>query len=206
MRSLPSVLFESGLLVFLPAVLVHGLLRDGITAWMPDFIAEVGGLGTGKSILTTAILPLFCIVCVTLAKRICCALRSDGKSSALLFLVSAVAAAVIVPLLGYVNGVTFAVIVFLMALITGCMHGVNHIFITRMPVAFKRSGRVSGVVGIMNAVTYIGGALSPYAVALVAGVGGWDKAVLLWVALGGISVVLCFAAGRKWNAFKNGDL
>ncbi|MBR3924335.1 MAG: MFS transporter, partial [Kiritimatiellae bacterium] len=168
-----SIIFQSGLYIFIPAVLIHGLLRDGITAWMPDFISEVAGLGTDVSILTTAVLPLFCIVSVMLAKRLCYALPSDGKSSALLFAVCAGAGALIIPLLRCVNAATFVIIVILMALITGCMHGANHIFITRIPGAFKKVGRVSGVVGVLNAITYIGGALSPYAVALVAGKGGW---------------------------------
>lgn len=204
--SLLSIIFQSGLYVFIPAVLVHGLLRDGITAWMPDFISEVGGLDTDVSILTTAILPLFCIVCVILAKKICYALPSDGKSSALLFAVCAAASALIIPLLHHVNAVTFVIIVVLMALITGCMHGANHIFITRIPGAFKKAGRVSGVVGILNAVTYIGGALSPYAVALIAGKGGWDVAVLFWVVLAAVSVLLCISVSRKWDAFKKSNL
>ena len=196
------LLARSGLVIMIPAVLIHGLLRDGITTWMPDFISEIGGLGTSVSILTTAILPLFCIVCVLLAKKICAALPSDGISSALLYAVSTASAAIIIPLLDHVNAATFALIVILMALITGCMHAVNHIFITRIPVAFKQAGRVSGIVGILNAITYVGGALSPYAVALVAGRGGWGRAVLLWVALGALSTALCLASGRKWNRFK----
>ena len=199
-------LYRSGLLLMIPAVMIHGLLRDGITTWMPDFIAEVAGLGTGISILTTAILPIFCIFCVQLAKKMCDAIHSDGKSSALLFAVSTVSAAIIVPLLKHVNAVTFVIIVILMALITGSMHGANHIFITRIPGAFKQVGRVSGIVGILNAITYIGGALSPYAVAWVAGFGGWGTAVLLWVVLAAISTILCLAANRTWSKFRNGNL
>ncbi|MBR3965007.1 MAG: MFS transporter [Clostridia bacterium] len=199
------IIFKSGLFIFIPAVLIHGLLRDGITAWMPDFISEVGGLGTDVSILTTAILPIFCIVCVLIAKRICYALPADGKSSAILFGVCAAAALIIIPLLKNVNTVTFIIIVVLMALITGCMHGANHIFITRIPGAFKKEGRVSGVVGVLNALTYLGGALSPYAVALVADAGGWGMAVLLWAVLAIVSVVLCLAASGRWNAFKKKD-
>lgn len=196
------IIFQSGLYIFIFPVVVHGLLRDGITAWMPDFIAEVGGLGTGISILTTAVLPVFCIFCVIIAKKICNQIASDGKSSALFFAVSTGSAALIIPLLNHVNAMTFGIIVLLMALITGCMHAVNHIFITRIPGAFKKTGRVSGIVGILNAVTYIGGALSPHAVALVAGEHGWDAAVLLWVVLAALSVLLCIAACRKWTAFK----
>ena len=98
-ESLAGLFLKSGLVVFVPAVLIHGFLRDGITAWMPDFISEVGRLDTGVSILTTAILPLFCIVSVTAAKRICYAIPSDGKSSAMLFGICAFAAAFIVVLL-----------------------------------------------------------------------------------------------------------
>lgn len=197
------ILCRSGLLIMIPAVLVHGLLRDGITAWMPDFIAEIGGLGTDVSILTTAILPIFCIVCVLAAKKICSALPSDGVSAALLFAVSAISAAIIIFLLDRINPFTFAITVILMALITGCMHGANHIFITRIPGAFKQVGRVSGIVGILNAITYLGGALSPYAVALVAGSGGWSRAVLLWVALAALSAMLCVISCRKWTHFKS---
>ena len=193
---------KSGLHIFLLPVLVHGLLRDGITAWMPDFIAEVGGLGTGVSILTTAVLPLFCILCVILAKRICSAIPSDGTSSALFFVISAASAAIIVPLLDHVNPYTFVIIVLLMALITGCMHSVNHIFITRIPVAFKKAGRVSGVVGLLNAVTYVGSALSPYAVAFIAGSFGWNTAVLFWMLLAVLSAALCAAVRRRWMAFR----
>ena len=196
------ILTRSGLIIMIPAVLIHGLLRDGITAWMPDFIAEVGGLGTSVSILTTAILPLFCIVSVLLAKKICAALPSDGVTSALLFAVCAVVAAIIIPLLNCVTPFTFVIIVIFMALITGCMHGVNHIFITRIPGAFKQVGRVSGIVGILNAITYLGGALSPYAVAFVAEWGGWSRAVMLWVTLAVFSTALCLAARRRWMNFK----
>lgn len=202
---LMRIIFKSGLFIFIPAVLIHGLLRDGITAWMPDFISEVGGLDTSASILTTAILPIFCIVCVLIAKRICYALPADGKSSAILFGVCGAASLIIIPLLNVVNTATFIIIVVLMALITGCMHGANHIFITRIPGAFKKEGRVSGVVGILNALTYLGGALSPYAVALVADAGGWGMAVLLWAVLAILSVVLCLAASGRWNAFKAKD-
>jgi OPA family glycerol-3-phosphate transporter-like MFS transporter len=83
------------------------------------------------------------------------------------------------------------------------MHGANHIFITRIPGAFKQVGRVSGIVGILNAITYLGGALSPYAVALVAGSGGWSRAVLLWVALAALSAMLCVISCRKWTHFKS---
>lgn len=196
------LMMKSGLWVFILPVLVHGLLRDGITAWMPDFIAEVGGLGTSISILTTAILPLFCIVSVIIAKRICNAIFSDGMSSALFFLISAAAAALILPLLNHVNAFTFGVIVVLMALITGCMHSANHIFITRIPGVFQKAGRVSGIVGILNAITYVGGALSPYAIAYIAGESGWNTAVLFWMILAALSTLLCAAVHRKWSAFK----
>ena len=79
----------------------------------------------------------------------------------------------------------------------------NHIFITRIPGAFKKAGRVSGIVGVLNAITYIGSALSPYAIALLAGKGGWNNAVLLWSALAVLSAILCSAACKKWNDFKN---
>lgn len=201
-ESLHQVMLRSGLYIFLPAVLIHGFLRDGITAFMPDFIAEVGGLGTGISILTTTILPLFCIVSVLVAKKLCAAIPSDGKSSAILFGISGAAALCIVLLLDHVNGVIFSIIVILMALITSCMHAVNHIFITRIPGAFHQTGRVSSVVGILNAITYIGSALSPYAIAMLAGHGGWNNAVFLWVVLAGCSVLLCMWACRKWYDYK----
>ena len=203
---LVPVMMKSGLMMFILPVLIHGLLRDGITAWMPDFIVEVGGWGTGASILTTAILPAFCIVCVLAAKKICARIPSNGVSSALFFVVSCASAAIILPLLKTSGTAAFVIIVVLMALITGCMHAVNHIFIARIPGAFRKVGRVSGVVGILNAGTYVGSALSPYLIAVVAKENGWGTAVFVWTILAGVSVALCMAASRKWHAFERSQM
>ena len=61
---------------------------------------------------------------------------------------------------------------------------------------------MSGVVGVLNAVTYVGSALSPYLIAVVAKENGWGTAVFVWMILAAVSVVLCMAASRKWQAFE----
>ena len=89
----------------------------------------------------------------------------------------------------------------LAALITGCIHGVNLMFISYMPRFFRSTGRVSTVSGICNACAYVGSTLSSYGVAWIAARFGWQNALFFWGALAVVSVILCASVAKKWAKF-----
>ena len=85
--------FSGLLLVILFCILLDGMLREGITAWMPSFISESFHLSSSISILTGVILPLFTIFMYNLTGVIYeKAVPNAIRLSALLFLTASGAA------------------------------------------------------------------------------------------------------------------
>lgn len=58
------------LAIIMLAIMMQGILRDGITTWMPSYISETFHLASSVSILTGIALPLFGIMCSQIASLI----------------------------------------------------------------------------------------------------------------------------------------
>ena len=48
------------------AIVLQGMLRDGVTTWMPSLIGETYNLGSSIAILTSVVLPIFSILSFSL--------------------------------------------------------------------------------------------------------------------------------------------
>ena len=178
------------------AIALQGVLRDGVTTWMPSYIADTFALSSGASILTGVALPLFGIACVQLASMIY--RRKPGNPvlcAGGLFGAGALAALV----LALTSGRAAAVSVFCMAVLTGCMHGVNLMLISMVPAFYRDTGRVSTISGALNACTYMGSAISAYGVARLTESHGWGATLDAWLAIAVLGAVVCFACIRSWK-------
>lgn len=185
------------LVPIMAAICLQGILRDGITTWMPTYIYEVFNMGVSMSILTTAILPVFSIISLKLAARIYAGIGNELKTAMLLFGTSFAAAAVMIPM--FSKSVLLCAL--LMAVITGCMHGVNLMLIGNLPVRFAKYGKVSTVSGILNACTYIGSALSTYGFAALSDRFGWGFTIAGWAVIAGVGMAFCLLLTGKWTRF-----
>lgn len=194
------LLLRSGAWMLLLPALFHGLLRDGISTWLPACVTDLSGLGTSSSILSAVVLPIASIIFVRLAAVLFRKMRHETTECALLFGVSAAAALIMFIWLD----AHALLLVTCMALINGCMNGINLMLVSRLPGHFSAYGCVAGMSGLLNCVTYVGSALSTYAVAAVSERFGWSPTVLIWVAAAAVSGALCIAAHRTWKKFKRG--
>lgn len=185
------------LLPIMIAITLHGILRDGITTWMPTYIYEVFDMGVSMSILTTAILPIFCIVSINIASSVEKKLCNPLKTAGLLFALAFASSALMIPF--FSTSVLFCAL--MMSVITGCMHGINLMLISHLPVHFSAYGKISTVSGLLNASTYIGSALSTYGFAALSDRFGWSFTISSWavIAFGGMAI--CLGLIRKWKAF-----
>lgn len=195
--SLGRLVLVSALPLIMLAIVMQGMLRDGVVTWMPSLIADTANMGSAASILSTAILPLFGVLCINLAAEIQKRVPNDLLSSGALFIAAAVCSAVILPLLG---NCTIAVI-FLMAVITGCAHAINFLLICHVPSYFAKYNKVSTVSGLINSCTYVGSALSTYGIALLSERFGWYFTVGVWCAVAAAGALLCAAAMPGWKRF-----
>ena len=178
------------------AILCIGILRDGVTTWMPSYIAETYHLGNRVSILTGVVLPVFSMISVYGAGQIYRRFfRSAVACAAAIFSVGAAAALGLVLL----SGSSAAASVFFAALLTGCMHGVNLMLISILPTFFRRFGCVSTASGILNAAVYVGSAVSVYGVAALSDLWGWQATLWIWLGLAAAGTALCLVCIRPWR-------
>jgi len=198
--SMGALLTEGGLLFTMAAIVMQGILRDGVTTWLPSYLSEVFHLPTASSILSSVIIPIFSI----LAVKLCAAVnrrffREELRCSGFLFCLGG-ALGLALAVLFTTSAVCSAL---LAAALTGCMHGINLMLICDLPARFTATGKVSLISGVLNACTYIGSALSTYVFALIAQSFGWRVTVVCWIGVCAVGAVACAAGGprcRRWLA------
>ena len=199
--SMRKLLTGFGLAPILLAVALQGVLRDGVPAWMPVLITESYPAFTSvKSVLTAAVLPLFAIVSLQITGSIAKRINHELRSAAWFYAAGALAA------LGLGLCVTrwLPGSVAFMALLTGCMHGVNLVAVCQLPARFGRYGATGAAAGIINAFVYAGSALSMLGTALLAERFGWQATVWVWfaVAVIGTGIFVLFTKKARKSLYE----
>ena len=177
-------------------IIFQGMLRDGVTSWMPTYLAEVFRFGNQTSIFCTVSLAIFSIVTFsvvgTLYKKY---FRNEVACAGVVYAVSVLASGLL--FLFFEGGAFLAIL--LMALITGCMHGINLMLITHVPKRFKKFGNISTISGAINACTYVGAAISTYGISLLSETIGWRNTVGVWFIIAALGGVCCLIAMKPWK-------
>lgn len=184
------------LLCIMLTIVLQGMLRDGVTTWMPSYISETYHLSHAAAILTGVLLPLFGLLCIQAASTLYIRKFSNPLSCAGVFFFTGTLFSLA---LFCSTGKNAAFSVFFSALLTGCMHGVNLIQVCMIPPFFKKQGNVSTVSGVLNSCTYIGSATSTYGIAVLSDRIGWSSTLLIWVLLTFAGTLICIACARPWR-------
>ncbi|MBS5842586.1 MAG: MFS transporter [Clostridiales bacterium] len=194
-----KLFFSPVIFLILLAIVLQGALRDGITVWMPSYIAETYHLSSAISILTGVLMPIFSIFCMQLTsllyrKKIKNPLTCAGS----LFFIGFTASL----FLAIFTGKSTMLSVVFSALLTGSMHGVNLILICMVPQLFSKTRNVSIISGIFNACTYIGSTLSSYGTPLISDKFSWNATIILWLVIAAVGTILCLLSIRPWKKFQ----
>lgn len=193
--------------VYLPVALImlgiilQGILRDGVTNWMPSYLLETFGWPEENAIIATVILAVFSVISFAvfdlLHRKV---FKNEVFCSAIIFIMSAVSAALLYLINVASGSVLFSML--LMAVIVACMHGINLMLITVVPKRFVKSGKVATYSGLLNACTYIGASISTYGFAALAESFGWNFTILTWVMVSLAGVLVCLCAVPLWKKFR----
>jgi OPA family glycerol-3-phosphate transporter-like MFS transporter len=184
------------ILSVLICIVCQGMLRDGVTTWMPSYIAETYNLSNSISILTGVLLPIFSLLCYSAASKLYRKyLKNPLTCSAVIFLAGCVSSF----LLYVLSGKSAIASVFLSAVLTGCMHGVNMLLVCMLPAYFKRHGKVSTAAGVLNSFTYIGSALSTYGFASLSENLGWSFTIVMWIGVAALGCALCLMWSKRFG-------
>ena len=185
------------------AIIFQGMLRDGVTSWMPTYLKEVFGYADEISILCTLSLAVFSIFAFTVIGEIYKRLFKNEVACAAVIFGIAVVGCVVMFVLYNLSGAVFTI--FMLALITGLMHGVNLMLISYVPKRFKKYGNISTISGAVNSCTYIGSAIFTYAIAVLSEKIGWQNTVGVWAVIAALGTTCCLIAVPLWKRFINKD-
>lgn len=189
-------LFTPIMIVIMVAIILQGMLRDGVATWMPSYIKDSYDLGDAVSILTGVVLPIFSILCIQAITKIYIKVFTNPIACATLFFgIGALSSVGIY----FLSGVSIISSVGLFAILSGSMHGVNLMLVCMIPQFFEKSGKVSTVSGVINSCTYIGSAISTYGIALLSEKLGWGFTLLSWIVIAVLGTALCLVCIKAFK-------
>ncbi len=198
-QSICKIMLVSGMIIISIAVVMEGIMKDGVTTWTPSYISEMFNVGSVVSILTTTLLPIINLTGVYAASFLNSKVFKDELiTSAALFLVS-VAALIVLIFFGNLNIILSTV---MLAITTSAMLGINTMIIGLIPLYFARANKVSTITGILNATAYIGSAISTYGIGALSEYAGWGITISAWAVVCALGAVACMIGRKVWNVYK----
>ncbi|MCQ2385191.1 MAG: MFS transporter [Clostridia bacterium] len=195
-REIWRLFLSAGIPLVMLSIVLHGFLRDGVNFWMPSMIKDTYNWGNSSSVISTAILPVFSILCVFITGKLLVMLKSEQTTSLLLWGVTLGSALLL--LATYRLSPVFAVA--FQAVIFGAVHGIAHLLTSRLPRRFNKYHCVSTFSGLLNASTYLGSAVSSK-LSDVAGGGGWNSVILIWIAVSVLGVAATLLNLKRFHRF-----
>ena len=194
LRTLRTWREASWLIPIALAIVCMGALRDGIETWAPSIVSDLYGLGASGSTASVALLPLFAVASMAVARSLRRVLGDEIRAALSLFAIGLGCAAALLS----VGGTTLASGLPLLAFLSATMHGVNLMLVCELPGRFVGSGRVGAISGALNACVYVGAAISIYGfAALHEHFAGWRPVFGLWMAFLSMASALCLVALRR---------
>lgn len=179
-------------------IICMGMLRDGVSAWMPTYLADVHGMGNQESILSGVFPAIFSIVSISIAGKVYGRFfKNEVVCAAVTFGLSAISAALLFLFFG--RGSALAIVCF--TLMTGCMYGINLMLVTHVPKRFKKYGNISTFAGVVNSCTYVGEAIFMYAIAMIANRFDWRFSIGTCFVIAVAGTLGCIIAARPWRRF-----
>lgn len=189
------LLTASGLLFLLIPVVVHGVLKDGVTSWVPTYISETFMASPTLSILVTTMLPVINLTGAYAAQFMYRRFfqKHEVKTASFFFLVATGA----LVLLWRFSAVNMFLTAGLLSVITASMMAVNTLFVNLLPLHFEKEGRVSTVSGFLNAMAYLGCAISTYGIGVLVQHVGWQVTIFGWLAMNAAALAVCFILRKR---------
>lgn len=193
--SVKGILSPMMVWVFL-AIIVMGMLREGVGSWIPSFISESFGLQNEISILSSVLLPVFTIISLRFANTLYRKWITNPLACAgVLF----AGGAVFAYLLYLFSGSSATGSILCAAALTGYINCVNLMLVGMLPRYFERYGCVSAASGMLNFFTYVGSATATYGVAVLAEIIGWSDTIFVWFLAALAGTVICLLCIKPWK-------
>ncbi|HPB17855.1 MAG TPA: MFS transporter [Clostridia bacterium] len=195
-KRLMPLLIATGLVFTIIGIFFNGILKDGVTLWVPTYVSQFFGTDASVASLVTIILPLFNLVGAYLAVRLFKkVLKNEMLTATVMFMISVVS----LTFLFFFGRYSMILAVVMLALTTASMLGANTMFLTFIPLNFSNVGRASSVTGFLDACSYLASAVSGVTIGVVAKTYGWDTTVITWIAVAFLGASVSFFGIKAWK-------
>ena len=178
------LLATTGVLLAMICIFFNGVLKDGVTLWIPTLLSDGFGVSPSAASLVMTFLPVMNLAGAYVARFLDRRFfRNELATVCFMFGLSFVA----VFLLYLIGRLSVVLAAFLVAVCTSSMLGANSMLLTFIPLSYSKIGRSSSITGFFDACSYLASAVSSPVIALISDNYGWDITVLSWcgVALAG---------------------
>lgn len=192
--SLPALIVGSGLAGILLPVMIHGVLKDGITQWVPTYIYDCFDVTNSFSVLVTMILPLINLSGAYMARYADRKHPEEEIRTSVIFFEGALVSLLLLLFFGKYH-VFLAVVLF--AVITASMMAVNTLYVNMIPLHFEKQGRVAAVSGLLNSVAYIGSAVSTFTIGIMVEKAGWTVTMSSWAVITAVALGICLSMRKR---------
>jgi len=189
-----SMFLSFTMLITLGIVFIQGMLRDGITSWVPTMITAQFHTPPSLSILMSTVLPIITLIGPYAAHWVYKHWHLTETSTSTIFFSAAVIALVVIRM---ATALPAAVSVSAFAVVTSSMEAVNVMFLSILPLRYAAEGKTSTMTGLFNFTTYMGSALSAYTAGLIVEHWGWNSAISTWLLLAALAIFLCILIRKR---------
>ena len=180
------------------AIILQGMLREGITTWTPSYLVEIFNYSEETSIFFTVALAILSIVATLIVGYIYRKfINNEVMLAALVFSLGVI----LLFVLYFTYDLNSILSISLIAIVMGCIHVVNLCLISFEPKRFKKYGNISTISGVINSFTYVGAALSTYGIALLIENTGWEFTILSWLIIALIGTLMVIIPFKPWKKF-----
>lgn len=188
----------SGIIFCCFALMMQGVLKDGVTTWIPTYISEVFHLNSATSIISTTLIPIFNLGGVYLAAIINKKFFPNEVSTCVFFFTICMTSLILLRI-SPDNNLAYSLILFAVA--TTSMMAVNTMFVSVIPIYFAPYGKASTMSGILNSSAYLGGAISTFGIGALSTLLGWNTTIVIWIGCACLGIFICIMGRKKWNEF-----
>ena len=194
-----KLLTVSGIIIVMFAVMLHGMLKEGIMTWVPTMITETYQVKPVFSIFVSMILPVINLGGAYFATYLFEKITKRNEIITSVYIMSFIIIPLIVIL--FIGRIPLLLCIITLAMITMAMHAFNHVYITLAPLRFHRYNSTAKVTGIFNSMAYAGCAVSNFGFGWLSDIFGWKNTVYFWIGIAVIAVVFCLLTIKRWGKF-----
>lgn len=173
---------------FLLPAFLHGIIKDNLALWMPLLFSTLyGGLSGGLTVLYILMSPIMMLAGRLIYPLIYRLLFRDERYVCIVSFSVIVAA--LIPLAATEASAPVTAAVF--CIVSMCISVVNGTLLSVFPLRFDKENCVSSAAGLMDFVTYIGAAVSMFALGgFMDKPGGHTVLIAVWLGCAALSAVL----------------